>query len=368
VKENEMEDVRTVATELHRLAEAEPQEPFDTAQLLTRGRRGLRRRRLFTAGGAVAGVAAVALAVSVLPGLGTGQDPLPAAGGDSGKSLFEPLPGVPRGEASAGQKLTKEEATRRCDLRYPEHKGRGLNGSGPFWSGRSATYAARNGSGPASPGRGVPRSGGFDFTVCIVPGGDKPSTALVTAAEKDPLPTTAAGQLRNCSVQAWVDLTGWRVVASDQSRRLRTTMLIAVSPSGRKAIACQLDPVVPGGGPEFNNSQFLALHALGADDPVISPSKGSKHAGLFAGGGGGGGYCPGDPCTKNYNFTGWGRVPSNATTVSIKMGTDPAHVVPVTDGWFALSYVSKADQSTVKNPPTITAYDKRGKVVTVVKR
>ncbi|NIK56192.1 hypothetical protein [Kribbella shirazensis] len=344
-----MDDVRTVAEELHRLAEAEQQDPIDTAQLLARGRRGLRRRRLLGAGGALAGVAAIALAASFLPNLGTSTEPLPVAGGDN--SLFEPVPGVPRGEESAGQKLTAEEATRRCDLRYPVHKGKSLPRSGTYWSGRSATYSSRG-----------------DFAVCIVPGGDKPSAALIAAAKRDPMPTTAAGQLRNCSVQAWVDLTKWHVVAVDRSTRLRTTMLIAVSPTGRKAIACQLDAALPVSGQEFNNSQFLTLGSLDENDPVTSAGKGSKHADLFAGGGGGGGFCPERSCTKNYFFTGWGRVASNATTVKLQMGSDPAHVVPVTDGWFALTYVSKADHSTVKNPPTITAYDKRGKVVKVVQR
>jgi hypothetical protein len=45
VKENTMDNERTVAAELHRLAEAETHDPIDTAQLLARGRRGLRRRR-----------------------------------------------------------------------------------------------------------------------------------------------------------------------------------------------------------------------------------------------------------------------------------------------------------------------------------
>ncbi|WP_350280672.1 hypothetical protein [Kribbella sp. HUAS MG21] len=360
-----MDNERTVAAELHRLAENEAHEPIDALQLVARGRRGLRRRRLFTAGGAVAGVAAIALAVSVLPGLGATEDPLPVASGS-----FEPVPGVPGGEAGAGQKLTKEEATRRCDLRYPEHKGRELNGNGPFWSGRPATYGGKDGSGPATsprPGSSErPATSKLDFAVCVVPGGDKPSAALVAAAAKDPAPTTAAGQLRNCSVQTWVDLTGWSIVASDQSPRLRTAVLVAISPSGQKAVACQLDALPANAGQEFTNSQFLTVDALDPNDPITTPGKGSKHANLFAGGGGGGGYCPGTPCSKNYFFTGWGRVPSSAATVSIKMGTDPAHVVPVTDGWFALSYVSKSDHSTVKNPPTITAYDKRGKVVKVV--
>jgi hypothetical protein len=167
-------------------------------------------------------------------------------------------------------------------------------------------------------------------------------------------------------VQAWVDVTGWRVVASDQSQRLGTTILIAISPSGQKAMSCALAPFP--NGPDLTNSQFLTLGSLGPNDPVTNPAKDSKHADLFAGGGGGGGYCPGTPCTKNYNFTGWGRVSSKATKVSIKMGSDPAHVVAVNDGWFALTYVSKADQNAVKNPPTITAYDKLGRIVKIVQR
>ena len=345
-----MDDVRTVAGELHRLAENEPLGAFDTAELLERGRRGRRRRKLFTAGGAIAGVAAIALAVGLLPNLGSAASEPPVSGDQTQNSLFEPVPGWPRGEAGAGQKLTKEEATRRCDLRYPQYKGKTLRGS-TFSTGQSAMYDIKIGEKDA---------------MCNVPGGDKPIAALVRAAMADPVPTTAADQLRNCSVRAWVDLTGWRVVASDQSKRLATTILIAISPSGRKAIACELDPIGPYRSEDFNNSQFLTLGSLGPNDPVTTPGKGAKHADLFAGAGGGGGYCPGTACTKNYNFTGWGRVSSTATKVSIKMGSDPAHVVPVTDGWFALTYVSKADQSTVKNPPTITAYDKHGKIVKII--
>lgn len=341
-----MDDVRTVAGELHLLAEDEALEPFDTAALVARGRRGRRRRRLFGAGGAIAGVAAVALAVTFLPDLGTADQPQ-VAGSDTQSSLFEPVPGVPHGEAGAGQKLTKDEATRRCELRYPEAKGKTLQGT-RFESGRTAMYDMKNRQKPGT---------------CLVPGGDKPTQALVAAAEKDPLPATTAGQLRNCSVQTWMDLTKWRVLAVDQSKRLGTTMLVAISPSGQKAISCQLYPFEHR---NFASTQILTLGSLGPSDPVLTPAKGSKPAELFAGGGGGGSYCPGTPCTKSYNFTGWGRISSEATTVSIKMGTDPAHVVPVNDGWFALSYVSKADMSTVKNPPTITAYDKHGRVVQTV--
>jgi hypothetical protein len=345
VKENEMEDVREVGAELHRLAEAEGFDSFDSAVLLQRGRKGKRRRKFVAGGGAVAGVAVIALAATLLPNLGaTGNQPQ-VADKVTPKSQFEPVPGVPRGEAGADQRITKAEAVRRCALRYPEEK-RPLQGGGQVDSGRSLMYDIKTGEKPG---------------ICTVPGGDKPSAELIAAVAKDPQPATAAGQLRNCSVQLWVDLTNWRMMASDRSTRLGTTSLVAVSPSGRKAVACQISPA-RSALDVFNatSSFFLTLDALGADDPTLTPPKGD----LYAAGGGSGSFCPGTPCKKNYHFTGWGRVSSKATVVRLQLGPGPTHDVKVTDGWFAFTWLSPtpADNFT----PILKAYDGSGNLIKTI--
>jgi hypothetical protein len=207
--------------------------------------------------------------------------------------------------------------------------------------------------------------GGEKFAMCTVPGGDKPSAALLAAVKKDPVPTSAAGQLRGCSVQLWVDLTNWHVMASDHSKRLATTSLVAVSPSGRKAVACELTPLDTPGPAPTGNTNVMTLDSLSpVGDPVLTPAKGSQRADLYAAGGGSGGYCPGTPCKDNYNYTGWGRVASNATTVRLQLGPGPAHEVPVKDGWFAFAWVSPSAGDNVQ--PKLTAYDQAGKVVKVI--
>ncbi|MEV0290563.1 hypothetical protein AB0H36_41085 [Kribbella sp. NPDC050820] len=344
-----MDDVREVRAELQRLAEAEALEPFDTDGLLARGRRGRRRRTVLAAGAAISGVAVVALVVSLIPG-GSVADKEPGFAGDQNQnSQFEAVPGIERGEAAAGQTITKEEAVRRCALRYPDHK-QALQAAGSVKAGSTAMYAFEMGA---------------RFAACTIPGGDKPKAELVAAAEKEPLPTTAAGQLRNCSVQLWVDLTGWRVMAADQSARLGTTVLVAISPSGKKAVACELAPRTAG-EPMPGATPFLTLNALGDKDPVLTPGKGAKHAELFVASGGGGGHCPGTPCTKQYNYTGWGRVSSTATKVRLELGPGPTHDVEVVDGWFAFTWLSPGPATKV-SAPKLTAYDKAGKVVKVIR-
>ncbi|MFI7066531.1 hypothetical protein ACIBL3_36425 [Kribbella sp. NPDC050124] len=344
-----MEDVREVRAELQRLVEAEDLGPFDTDELLARGRRGRRRRTVLAAGAAISGVAVVALVVSLVPGVGVADKQPGLAGDPNQNSQFEAVPGIERGEEATGQTITKEEAVRRCALRYPEQK-KALQAAASVKAGSTVMYQFEMGA---------------KFAACTIPGGDKPKPELVKAAERDPLPKTAAGQLRNCSVQLWVDLTGWRVMAADQSTRLATAVIVAVSPSGRKAVACQLQPQALG-DPMPGATPFLTLKALGLSDPVVTPGKGSKPADLFVAGGGSGGFCPGTPCTKQYNYTGWGRVSSTATKVRLELGPGPVHDVEVTDGWFAFTWVSPGSATKVK-APKLTAYDKAGRVVKIIR-
>jgi len=343
-----MDDVRDVGAELHRLAEAEQLDPFDTAVLLQRGRRGRRRRKILAVGGTVVGVAAVAVAAGVLPNLNA-ADRSPVAGGGQdaaqANSSFEPVPGVPRGEESAGQKLSKEEAERRCALRYPGYT-RPL-GRGILTAGRTVQYETAVGQ---------------KFLECTIPGGDKPSDELIAAARRDPMPTTTAGQLRNCSVHLWVDLTNWRVTASDQAKGFATS-LVAVSPSGRKAVSCMLDPSTDTTRMSHRSgSLFLTLNALGASDPVVPG--GTKYAELRAGSSGSA-YCPGTPC-KGWYALEYGRVASNITKVRIQLtGFPQVHEVTVTDGWYAIAWLNRSFKGSDPHYK-ITGYDKSGKAVKVI--
>jgi hypothetical protein len=192
---------------------------------------------------------------------------------------------------------------------------------------------------------------------CNVPGGDKPSATLIAAAAKDPLPDTTAGVLRNCSVQAWVDLTGWRVMASDryESKRFASAIVVAVSPSGRKAVACNLVPPPPqesGHKADVANNRFFTLDALDKDDPYLLPVKGSARADLFSAGGG------------KSTYTGWGRVASNATKVQLRLGSGPVHEAPVNDGWFAIARANPTEAG--GDFGVLKAYDKAGKLVRVI--
>ncbi|WP_329003806.1 hypothetical protein OHA18_10695 [Kribbella sp. NBC_00709] len=343
-----MEDVREVSAELRRLAETEALDHFDTTQVLERGRRGLRRRKLFGVGGAVAGIAAIAVAASLLPNL-TSADQQPGVAGQKQNSLFEPIPGVPRGEAGADQRITKEEATRRCSLRYPDEK-RPLQGRDPgIRSGHLMMYDIKIGEKEAQ---------------CIVPGGDKPTAALIAAAAKDPLPASTAGKLRNCSVVAWVDVTDWQVVASDQSKALKRAELIAVSPSGHKVLDCGLSSDKGFPGVLENNTSFATLTNLTGSDPVLDPSDKSVRTDMYAGGGGGGG-CDNGICST-YGMTGWGRVKSTAaTTVRLRIGSGPVYKVPVgPGGWFAYTWSTNSKYK-IKDQPKVAAYDKNGKIVKV---
>lgn len=344
-----MEDVDEVSAELRRLAESEALGPFDTTRLVERGRRGRRRRMLLGAGGAVVGVAAIAISASLLPNL-TSANPEPGVAEHKPQNpLFQPVPGVPSGEAGADQRITKEEATRRCSLRYPDEK-RPLQGGGPgVRSGHLMMYQVKTGE---------------KFAQCIVPGGDKPSAALVAAAAENPLPVVTRDRLRNCSVVAWIDLTDWQVVASDQSKALRRAELVAISPSGHKVVDCGLSADKGFSAVMENNTTFATLTNLSGNDPVLDPSDKSVRADMYAGGGGGGG-CTNGICTT-YGMTGWGRVKSKAaTTVRLRIGSGPVYEVPVRQGgWFAYTWTTKSKYK-LHDQPKVAAYDRNGKIVKV---
>ncbi|WP_157630253.1 hypothetical protein [Kribbella catacumbae] len=358
-----MEDTREVSAELHRLADTEPLDHFDTGTVLTRGRRGLRRRRLLGAGGAVAGVAAAALAVTVIPNLITSGNNPGVAGTQTENSQFSPVPGIPRGEDGAGQRISKQEAERRCALRNP----------GPTYpleeyTGRSAGF--RSVSARSYDVRKDPRSGNAGG--CVIPGGDKPSAALVAAAKADPFPKNAADQLRNCSVRAWVDMTKWRIQVSDRLDEPREGMypaftdslLIAISPSGKTAVACQLQPagIVGMGKNRGGAITAVRLDDLGTDDPRMEwpdGTLGKEIATMILGSS----DCndTGKVCARSLPL-GWGQAPADTAKVVVQVGSGPKYEAPLKDGWFAFTALDKTPH-TEADRMTVRSYDKDGKLL-----
>lgn len=349
-----MEDTREVSAELHRLADTEPLDHFDTGTVLTRGRRGLRRRRFLGAGGAIAGVAAAALAVTLIPNLtATGNGP-GVAGTQTENSQFSPVPGVPRGEDGAAQRISKQEAERRCALRYPGVKG-SMKGSTGFRSVSSQAYIRTISAGaPVTP-------------FCTIPGGDKPSAALVAAAKADPFPKNAADQLRNCSVNAWVDMTKWHILVSDRLsldeknyRGFSRELLIAISPSGKTAIACQL-PVNDLWGAGYGwGVTALRLDDLGTDYPrLLLPdgTRGKEIAAILPEGT----DCNGTICGRSLP-TGWGRAPANTAKIVVQIGSGPKYESPLKDGWYTFTALDKNSHSNDERL-TVRAYDKDGKLL-----
>ncbi|WP_371407621.1 hypothetical protein OHA10_19245 [Kribbella sp. NBC_00662] len=350
-----MKDTREVSAELHRLADNAPPDHFDTEAFLARGHRSLRRRRLLGAGGAIAGVAAAALAATLIPNLIATADDPGVAGNQTENSQFSSVPGVPSGEDGAGQRISKQEAERRCALRYPGTKGT-MKGSSGFRSVSSQPYIYKISAGaPVTP-------------FCTIPGGDKPSAALVAAAKADPFPKDAAGQLRNCSVNAWVDMTKWHVLVSDRLsldneknyRGFDRELLIAMSPSGKTAIACQLPAndlrdVGYGWG-----VTALRLDDLGTDYPrLLLPDGtwGKDIAAILPEGT----DCNGNICGRSLP-TGWGRAPANTAKVVVQIGSGPKYESPLKDGWYTFTAIDKNSHST-DDPLTVRAYDKDGKLL-----
>lgn len=346
-----MEDTREVSAELDRLTDNEPPVGFDAGTVLTRGRRGLRRRRFLTAGGAVAGVAAAALAVTLVPNLVTSSNDPGVAGAET--SQFSAVPGVPRGEDGAGQRISKQEAERRCALRYPGAKVT-MKGKAGFRSVSSAFLA---------PGAKVQNT-----FVCSIPGGDKPSAALVAAAKADPFPDDPAGQLRNCSVNAWVDMTKWHVQVSDRLnlteknyRGFSRELLVAISPSGKTAIACQLPTDQLRSAGYGWGVTAVRLDDLGTDYPRMmwpDGTLGKEIATILPEGT----DCNGGTCGKSLP-SGWGRAPENTAKIVVQVGSGPKYEAPVKDGWFAFTAFDKTSHTT-KDRLTVRAYDKNGTLLT----
>lgn len=340
-----MEDLRELGAELDRLAGTDPLGPINATALLERGRRGKRRRRLFAGGGAVAGIAAVAVAASLVPNLGnaskepvvskTGTPTVAPATVTALDRNFDSVPGVSRGEAAVGEKLTNAEANRRCKLRYPQIERTLMKAD--WYSGSTASYN---------------RTAALPPLLCTIPGGDMPSADLVKIAKQDPQPSTEAAQLRNCSVLFWSDLSRWRVMASETAAGHSTTLL-AISPSGRKVVSCNL-------GPELGDNAAALGSGPGIFPVELTERRPFDEHFLTSGGQ----VCRTGGC-RGWLYQDSGRVASNIAKIRIEpVRGGKVHDVPVRDGWFAVSWINGDPQGTAS--AKLTAYDKAGKVLKTV--
>lgn len=330
-----MYDDKELGAELHRLAGADPLGPIDSQQLLARGRRGRRRRRVLSSAGLAATVAVGLVGASLLPDIGqAGRDSDPA-GTPNAQPDFTPLPGVPKGDGAI--EMTKKEAERRCGIRTGVTRPL-ANYAPPFKVGERVGNAVA----------GDPMPGPYE---CTVPGDSKPSAAVIAKAVKDPMPASKAGQLRNCSVLFWHDMSGWKVVATETMKGYGT-VLTALSPTGRYVAICELGPKLDpkngwpmGSGPSTYRTSLYARNKL-------------EHFGQAG--------SRGDEGSCTANCVGWvykesGRVASNIVRIRLTAPNGRTHDIKVVDGWYVLSWANGDPKN--RNGGTTTAYDKNGNVV-----
>ena len=342
---------------LQTLVDREHFEPIPTAPVLERARRSHRRRRWATGGTAIAAVLAVSVGAPLLADLGKdsrGTDSPAASPATSARTAveppFTPVPGVPQGDraligSGRVETLTAREATRRCLLRYP---------GAPFVVDESAPTLHRVGR-----FTGVHR-GDKRLMNCMVPGDSRPSAALVAAAKADPLPTSDAGLLRNCSVQMWHNLTNWRIVARDRDPAGQV-MLIAVSPSGRFRATCHL------------TSGALSRHDGEESDtrpsaPYASESRYGtqtqlRQIALEHLAGQGSQTCGNQPNCVGFMYYETALIPQNVAKVRFRAKDGRTHDVTVgADGMYAFVWTDPSTRDGGLNL-TYTAYDANGKVV-----
>jgi hypothetical protein len=341
VKEKDMQDDQEVGAELHRLADTDPLNSIDAVALLERGRRGRRRRRALSVSGVTAGVAAVALGTGLLPGAGFGainRKP-DAAATQTSEALFNPLPGVPRGEAALG-KVSEKEALLRCELRY------GKQELGKFHP--DVYRATMTIAGPFKGPDGKVKFG----AECLVPGDSRPSDKAVAMARANPMPSSAEGKLLACSVQLWHDLTKWRVVSTESIDKTRIRVL-AVSPTGQSAASCELTPAAKAGAFEKGSSakiftaKYPQLNSLGN---IASTGSGST--------------CRTEPCV-GWVYLNAGRIDPTITRVLITAANGRTHELKITNGWFSILWANGDPKARLD--ARVTGYDAAGNIVKTVK-
>ncbi|WP_328990228.1 hypothetical protein OG394_28715 [Kribbella sp. NBC_01245] len=334
-----MYDDKELGAELQRLAGEDPLAPIDSQQLLTRGRRGRQRRRVLGSAGLAATVAVAVVGASLVPDIGqAGRDGDPIAGNSATPSAgpdFTPVPGVPRGDAAI--EMTKKEAERRCGIRTGVTREL-ANYAPPFKVGETVGNAVA----------GDPAPGPYE---CTVPGDSRPSAAVIAKAVNDPTPADKAGQLRNCSVLFWHDMSDWNVVTTETLKG-QGTVLVALSPSGRHVALCEL-------GPKFDPKNGWPV---GSGPAIFRTSLYARNKLQYFGEAGHRGDAGG--CTAN--CVGWvykdsGRVTSNIVRIRLTAPNGRTHDIKVVDGWYALSWANGDPQA--RNGGTVKAYDKNGNVV-----
>jgi hypothetical protein len=331
-----MQDAQEIGAELHRLADTDPMTRIDATGLLERGRRGRRRRRVASISGLAAGVIAIGAGVALVPGIGSAHREPEVAG--TAAALFTPLPGVPQGEAALG-KITQAEAERRCTIRY---------GAKPLAKFHPSVYRATMGLMSPLPGKKNMFGPG-----CTVPGDSRPTAAALAKVKADPVPQTADGQLLNCSVQMWHDLTKWRVTDTEQAETGNGQVLrmLAVSPSGRSAASCDL-PMTAFAAKASRPS------ILTAENETVMPLSGVA---VYMGSGEIG-------CKSNcrgWTYENYGRVDPAITRIHLKAANGATHDLTVTNGWYAL-YWSNGDLKS-RRAATLTAYNASGQPLKTVK-
>ncbi|WP_328990224.1 hypothetical protein OG394_28695 [Kribbella sp. NBC_01245] len=349
------DEIRTL---LRQMADDEEFEPVPLVPLMTRGRRGLLRRRVFSAVVAGAAVAAIVMAAATLPNLAVRQEP-PAAASTR-------LAGTAPGDAAL-EPVSMTEALRRCRLQWTAISGRDV-GTITMWKPSNASQVV----GQVQPGRvkTVVDSQMQTFS-CLVPGDyDPPAAELAVASRDSALPTDDAGLLRRCSTSFWHDLTGWRVVA----RKVDANTLaqaVAISPSQRYVAHCTV------GGPAVREAVFNEPAERPAIESVLVNQSTMKDprtfaasalAGMVFGIQAGSGCAAGarSPCSS-WVFYGSGRTSAQVARMQLQTGAK-VESIEVTDGWFAVAFeLAVTDRS--GRPGKIgplTAFDSKGVPISAV--
>jgi hypothetical protein len=334
-----MQDAPEIGAELQRLANGDPLAPVDVTGLLERGRRGRRRRRIAAVSGLAAGVAVIAVGAALVPGIGSAHRESEVAG--TAAALFTPVPGVPQGEAALG-KITQAEAERRCTIRY---------GARPLDKFHPSVYRATMAI--MSPLPGKKNSYGES---CVVPGDSRPTAAALAKVKADPAPQTADGQLLNCSVQLWHDLTKWRVVSTEpgDTGNGRVLRMLAVSPTRSSAATCDLPlsgqamPLLKSSTPSIRTAQDESLMSLSG----VAVNEGSGQIGCKSN------------CT-GWTYTNYGRVDPAITRIHFKTASGATHDLTVANGWYVLFWSNGDPKS--RRAATLTAYNASGHLLKTVK-
>ncbi|MFC0627157.1 hypothetical protein [Kribbella deserti] len=356
-----MSDDDEIRALLRRMADDEEFEPVPLVPLMDRGRRGLFRRRVFSAVMAGTAVAAVVMAAAVVPGVLAAEPDAPAAASTR-------LPGTRPGDAAL-EPVPVPEALRRCQLQWSAVSGRDVGAITVMSSRLEQQQPTFTKVGMVRPGRPQTVVDAQRQTfVCLIPGDYRPSeTDLAIASRDTALPTRKDDLLRRCSTEFWHDLSDWRVVTQQTAG---TTLLQAVmlSPSGRYAAHCTIS----------DHATRSVVRAIPVERPlieVVGNTKGNTKGTnlvtrLSIGANEVLGLQAGSACGMastgclSWVFYGSGRVSPQIARMVIKYGAK-SETIDVADGWYAVAFetsVNDRDGRPGKVGP-LMAYDTNGQLV-----